>query len=105
MFWVKLGLASLQKRPSLPGPNWLMTIILSGTAVPKSVVSVAQLPVLDFLEPSLVAFRQVLTVSFLVVLFSKWSMPILMPFYHFRRIHMYGRMAMIGNLSSLIYDN
>lgn len=62
MFWEKLGLESLQKRASLPGPNWLMTIIFSGTVVPKSVVSVVQSLVLDFLEPSLVAFRQVLTI-------------------------------------------
>jgi hypothetical protein len=63
MYWEKLGLGSLQKRASLPGPNWLTTIILNGTVVPKCVVSVVRLHALDFLEPSLVAFRQVLTLS------------------------------------------
>lgn len=63
MFWEKLGLEFLQKRAYLSGLNWLTTIILSGTVVPKSVASVVQSLVLAFLEPSLVAFRQVLTIS------------------------------------------
>lgn len=61
MYLEKLGLEYLQKRASHPGPNWLTIIILNGTVVPKSVVSVVQSHVLDFLEPSLVAFRQDLT--------------------------------------------
>lgn len=59
MFLEKLELGSLQRRAYLHGRNWLMTITLSGMEEPKSAVSVVQSLVLDFLEPSLVAFRQV----------------------------------------------
>lgn len=59
MFLEKLELGSLPKRAYLHGQNWLMTITLSGTVEPKSVVSVVQSLVLDSLEPSLVASRQV----------------------------------------------
>lgn len=62
MYWEKLELESSRKTASLPGMNCLTTIILSGTVVPKSVVFVVQSRALDFLEPSLAVFRQVLTI-------------------------------------------